>query len=202
MPTFENHSMPLLNQTLRPSQRGFSLVDLLLAVVLGGLLSGVVLQALVVDTRAAQRLGRLLRERQQGQRALELIRQELQQAEAISLNGDFAGACGLSGRDPVLQLSTAAGVITYSVGEAPASIWRGAVLMRCGPAYTLGGRFSDGEHQNRVLLDGLVSADGFSVEQNNSTGVLELQLIRAFAGGPELRMQSAAAFDSSSVHRS
>ena len=188
MPTFENHSMPLLNQPLRPIQRGFSLVDLLLAVVLGGLLSGVVLQALVVDTRAAQRLGRLLRERQQGQRALELIRQELQQAEAISLNGDFAGACGLSGRDPVLQLSTAAGVITYSVGEAPASIWRGAVLMRCGPAYTLAGRFSDGEHQNRVLLDALVPADGFVVKQEGSNALLRLELQRSYRNAPPLRM--------------
>ena len=79
------------------------------------------------------------------------------------------------------------------MGEAPASIWRGAVLMRCGPAYTLGGRFSDGEHQNRVLLDGLVPADGFSVEQNNSTGVLELRLSRIFGDGAPVQMEMAAA---------
>ena len=61
----------------------------------------------------------------------------------------------MAGREPVLQLTTTAGVITYSRGASPSSIWRGEVVMRCGPAYGMDGRLSSGAAQNRVVLDQL-----------------------------------------------
>jgi hypothetical protein len=65
----------------------------------------------------------------------------------------------LAGRSPVLHVSTASGAITYSVGAAPSAIWRGQVLMRCGPAYGLDGELTTGTQAlNRVVIDGLAAA--------------------------------------------
>jgi hypothetical protein len=63
----------------------------------------------------------------------------------------------------VLQLSTAEGPITYTVGLPPSAIWRGRVLMRCGPAFGLDGEPSRGASQNRVVIDALVPK-GFRAE--------------------------------------
>ena len=57
---------------------------------------------------------------------------------------------------------------TYSVGQPPSGIWRGHVLMRCGPAYGLDKEISAGsQHQNRVVLDQLQlpTGDGCSLPQ-------------------------------------
>ena len=67
----------------------------------------------------------------------------------------MASACGLSGLAVLLHLEGPAGVITYTAGAAPSAIWRGQVLMRCGPAFGLHGEPSSGQAQNRVVLDGL-----------------------------------------------
>ena len=64
-------------------------------------------------------------------------------------------ACNLAGRTLVLHLATAAGPITYSLGKPAEPIWRGRVLMRCGPAFGLDGEPSAGASLNRVVLDGL-----------------------------------------------
>jgi prepilin-type N-terminal cleavage/methylation domain-containing protein len=137
-------------------QAGFSLVELLVSLLLAGVVSGALLQALLLDSQASQRLGRQLRERQQGQRALELLRQELQQAEWVRRGGQGmlppGPACSLTGRKVVLQLGTASGLITYAEGPAPDPIWRGRVLLRCGPAYGLDGGLAGGQPQQRVLL--------------------------------------------------
>ena len=66
--------------------------------------------------------------------------------------------------------------ITYSIGTAPSAIWRGTVLMRCGPAYGLGGELSAGAAQNRVVLDGLAPApEGLQVLEG-APGLLRLRL--------------------------
>ena len=158
---------------------GFSLVDLLLSLSIGALLSGTLFQSLIGDLQSGQRLTRLLRERQFQQRTLRLIASDVTRADAISPDPQHEQhACSLAGRLPVLHLSTSAGPITYSVGDAPSPIWRGQVLMRCGPAYSLRGELSAGAAQNRVLLDGLAS-EGLSVEAE-APGVVRLLLRQAF----------------------
>jgi len=139
---------------------GFSLVELLISLSIGVLMSGTILQTVFQDGRASASLVRLLRERAFQQRTLDLIQADLALASRISSDPQREQhACGLSGRLPLLHLSTTAGVITYSVGTAPSGIWRGQVLMRCGPAYGLDGQPSLGtQSQNRVLLDGLAPA--------------------------------------------
>ncbi|MFO7628077.1 MAG: prepilin-type N-terminal cleavage/methylation domain-containing protein, partial [Prochlorococcaceae cyanobacterium] len=143
----------------RPAKAaGFSLLELLLAMGLGSMLAGALLQLLLADGQGMQRLGRLLRERSHQQRTLELLRGDVQRAEAISAQQELEShACSLAGRRPVLHLRLAQGAaVTYSVGAAPSGIWRGQVLMRCGPAFGLDGQPSlVGTPQNRVVLDGL-----------------------------------------------
>jgi hypothetical protein len=63
--------------------------------------------------------------------------------------------CNLEERTPVVHLMVEGKPITYTVGAAPSGIWRGQVLMRCGPAYELEGGLSPGAAQNQVVLDGL-----------------------------------------------
>lgn len=149
--------MTLLSDHRRPVRgpAGFSLVELLVAACLGLLVWGVVLQALVADGRQVERLVRQVRERGQQKRVLALLRGDLLRATRVDFALGVGAACGLGGRDPVLQLTTPTGPITYTVGSAPSAIWRGRVLMRCGPAFGLHGEPSAGAAQNRVLLDGL-----------------------------------------------
>ncbi|WP_216905500.1 prepilin-type cleavage/methylation domain-containing protein [Synechococcus sp. CCY 0621] len=171
---------------------GFSLVELLLAACLGLLVWGVVLQALVADGRQVDRMVRQLRERGQQRRVLALLRGDLLRAERVDLAQGSGAACGLGGRDPVLQLITPEGPITYTVGSAPSAIWRGRVLMRCGPAFGLHGEPSAGAAQNRVLLDGL-SDPGLAAAQEPD-GLLRLQLRQEFvpAGGGMQRIETEA----------
>jgi prepilin-type N-terminal cleavage/methylation domain-containing protein len=174
--------------TRRP-QAGFSLVELLVSLLLAGVVSAALLQALLLDSQASQRLGRHLRERQQGQRALELLRQELQQALWVR-TGDQplhppGPSCSLAGRQVVLQLGTGSGLITYSQGPAPDAIWRGRVLLRCGPAYGLDGALVAGQPQQRVLLDAL-AAEGLRARRAAESGLLELTLRRDLAPGQHL----------------
>ena len=135
----------------------FSLPELLLALGLGLVLSGIVLRSLVAGGQAGERLVANLQERRLQQRALALVESDLRQADRLSLLPlQEQHSCGMAGRTPVLHLSTSSGPITYSVGIAPSSIWRSQVLMRCGPAYTLAGELSvNTTAQNRVVLDGL-----------------------------------------------
>lgn len=169
---------------------GLALVELLLAACLGLLVWGVVVQALVADGRQVERLVRQLRERGQQRRVLALLRGDLLRAEQVDLAQGTGAACGLGGRDPVLQLQTPAGPITYTVGAAPSAIWRGRVLMRCGPAFGLYGEPSAGAAQNRVLLDGL-AVPGLAAALEPD-GLLRLQLRQEFApsGGGTQRIET------------
>ena len=171
---------------------GFSLAELLVAMSLGLLLWGVVLQALVADGRQVERMVRQVRERGQQRRVLALLRGDLQRANRVDLALGTGAACTLGGRDPVLQLQTPAGPITYTVGSPPSPIWRRRVLMRCGPAFGLDGEPSTGAAQNRVLLDGL-ALTGLEA-QREPDGLLHLRLRQDFepSGGGVQRIETEA----------
>ena len=188
---------------------GFSLVELMLSLSLGLALSGVMLQGLMAEGQNGARFSRLLRERAAQRRTLELVKQDLAQATAVSETPELEQhGCSLAGRIAVLHLRTGAGPITYSVGAAPSAIWRGRVLMRCGPAFGLDGLISGGSQTlNRVVIDGLAvkptnsqrceplhpggldnlnnlsgaSVAGFSACLQAGTGLLVLHLEQSFA---------------------
>lgn len=177
----------------RSKRGGFTLLELLLALGLGLLFSSLIVQALVVQGQQGSLLVRQLRERGIQRRTFALLRSELLRAERVALGSAAGAACSLAGRQPVLQISTAEGPITYSIGSAPSAIWRGRVLMRCGPAFGLDGEPSPGAAQNRVVLDALTAA-GFRAEPG-SAGVLQLRLEQEFSlpSGRTHRLQGAQA---------
>ena len=164
---------------------GFSLVEVLLALALGMGLFGVILKTLFVEARHSGQLVRLLREKAFQRRTMDLIASDLSQASGINVWPEWAEpACALAGRAPVLHLETGAGPITYSVGRPPSEIWRGQVLMRCGPAYGLDGTLSSGKAApNRVVIDGLIARgeEAFRAKLEPLNGVLVLELHQSFA---------------------
>ena len=170
---------------------GFSLLELLLTLTIGCGLGGALLQTLLAEGGNSQRLARALRERVVARRTLELVRGDLLQARGLADPAALAPACPLAGRTPVLHLDTAAGPITYSLGKPAEPIWRGRVLMRCGPAYGLHGELGSGAAQNRVVLDALASSDGFRAEPSGS-GVLRLALQQSWPDGGRLHTQLTA----------
>ena len=172
--------------------RGFSLVELLLTLVIGCGLSGWLLQTMLSEGRHGQRVGRLWRERVVAQRTLQLVRGDLLQAQGQADLSLLPPACNLAGRTPVLHLATAAGPITYSLGQPSEPIWRGWVLMRCGPAYGLHGELGKGTAQNRVVQDAVASSAGFRVEPS-ADGVLRLELQQSWPDGGQLRSVLAVA---------
>jgi hypothetical protein len=187
---------------------GFSLMELMLSLSLGLGISGVMLQGLMAEGQNDSRFSRLLRERAAQRRTLELVKNDVARATAVGEEPQLElHACGLAGRTAVLHLSTPAGPITYSVGRAPSTIWRGWVLMRCGPAFGLNGEPSVGSQaQNRVVIDGLAeqphrwvgcasllgekgeaavdlggsSVQPFSVCLHSSLGLVGVRLIQTF----------------------
>ncbi len=166
------------------ANQGFSLVELMLALSLGLALSGVMLQALMAEGHNGLRFSRLMRARAVQRRTLDLIQRDLAQANAASVDPNAeSAACGLSGRTAVLHLKTAAGLITYSVGAAPSRIWRGAVLLRCGPAYGLDGWLQAGTTPvQRVVLDALdLGGKGVAIERDPGRGVATLKLHQTLA---------------------
>lgn len=172
---------------------GFALQELLLALAIALLLCAGMLQLVVQESRGSGRMARVLRERLWQRRALDLVRDDLLRADAVRLNGGLDSVCGLSGRRAVLQLANRQGVITYSLGAPPSPIWRGQVLMRCGPAFGLDGEPSSGDFQNRVVLDGL-SSGGFSAAAD-ATGLLRVRLRQVFRppAEPEQTLESERA---------
>ncbi|MFM7314633.1 MAG: prepilin-type cleavage/methylation domain-containing protein [Cyanobium sp.] len=171
---------PALPAEGREASRGLTLLELLLGLALGMMLFVTLLQALLLQGSGNERVVRLIRERGVQRRALALLRSEVLRATRIELGSTslLMPACPLSGRRAVLQLQIPQGTVTYSLGTAPSPIWRGNVLMRCGPAYGLDGEPSAGASQNRVLLDALTSG-GF-VASRPAPGQLRLRLLQRF----------------------
>lgn len=148
---------------LRRPARAFTVMELLLALGMGLVVSAAVVQLLLAESRQGAVLVRQWRERTLQRRTLDLVRSDLRRAVAVHLGSAAGSPCPLSGREPVLQISTAEGPITYTLGSPPSPIWRGRVLIRCGPAFGLDGEPSQGASQNRVVIDALVPA-GFRAE--------------------------------------
>jgi prepilin-type N-terminal cleavage/methylation domain-containing protein len=148
----------------RECSSGFTLVELLLALTIGLVVGGAVIQALLATTALTSKMARQLRQQEFAQRARRLVESDLQRARAVSqAPGQEQAACNLGGRTAVLHLVMGPGVapITYLQGSAPSAIWQGPVLMRCGPAFDLDGRQNlTGAWQNRVVLDAMGDQQG------------------------------------------
>ena len=188
----------------RRAEKGFTLIELLLSLSLGSLLFVVLLQLIGADLRLGNTMASRLRESAQQRRTLELIRDELAIGSGWEVDPVISNQwpCGMAGREPVLAIGLESSksqastqTIVYSVGAAPSPIWRGQVLMRCGPAYGLDGVIRpEGKAQNRVLIDGLPKDGlGFHARQDPHSRVLHLQLEQAVNGGYG-RLRSAAVF--------
>jgi len=143
---------------------GFTLVELLLALGLGLLVAAWLIEALLAHGSLSAKLVDRLQQREFERRARRLIEDDRRLASlASSQPGSQAPACNLAGRQSLLHLQLPNGKppITWSLGAAPSAIWRGQVLMRCGPAYGLDGQPTlAGIWQNRVVLD---RAEGFEI---------------------------------------
>ena len=183
---------------------GFTLIELLLSLSLGSLLFVVLLQLIGADLRLGNTMASRLRESAQQRQTLELIRGELAIGSSWTLDPapSHQWSCGMAGRQPVLAIGldssrshASAQTIVYSVGAAPSAIWRGQVLMRCGPAYGLDGVIRPGgKAQNRVLIDGLPKDGlGFQSHQDPHSKVLHLALEQAVNDGSG-RLRSVAVF--------
>ncbi|QNJ31073.1 hypothetical protein SynPROS91_00673 [Synechococcus sp. PROS-9-1] len=185
-------------------EKGFTLIELLLSLSLGSMLFVVLLQLIGADLRLGNSMASRLRESAQQRQTLELIRGELAMGSGWTVDPtpSHQWSCGMAGRQPVLAIGldssnteVSSQTIVYSVGAAPSPIWRGQVLMRCGPAYGLDGVIRPGgKAQNRVLIDGLPKdGPGFQARQDPQSKVLHLALEQeSLAGSSGLR--SAAVF--------
>ena len=118
--------------------QGLTLLELLLALSLGLLLSGAMIQTLLADSRGSTQLLRQLRQRQQQQRLLALVRTELLRSERISLTpAQEAHACDLAGRSPVLQFAQK--LITYT--DWSMTVWGVVLTMVGGYGLAIQGQF-------------------------------------------------------------
>lgn len=169
--------------------QGFTLLELMLALSLGTMLFALLLRLIGADLQLGRSMAVHLSESSRQRRSLELIREELASAHGWMVDPPVSKRwpCRMSGRRPVLAIATVAedaqargeDAIVYSVGSAPDAIWRGQVLMRCGPAYSLDGVPNlRGAFQNRVLLDALPNdiGSGFTAQPHPQWPVLELEI--------------------------
>ena len=186
------------------AEKGFTLIELLLSISLGSMLFVVLLQLIGADLRLGNSMASRLRESAQQRHTLELIRGELATGSGWEVDpvSSQQWSCGMAGRRPVLAISldsyntqVSSQTIVYSVGAAPSAIWRGQVLMRCGPAYGLDGVIRpNGKAQNRVLIDGLPKEDlGFQARLDPQSKVLHLALEQESLAGSS-RLRTAAVF--------
>ena len=177
---------------LRPrSAQGFTLVELMLAALLGTFLCGVVFQLLFSETRQGGALAESLQLKQWQRRTLQLLKGDLERASSWQIDPDPSGSwpCALADRQPKLAITPRDGSdpVVYSLGSAPSGIWRRDVLMRCGPAFDLRGGIRRGSrYQNRVVLDGV---DDFQLHQPLGLPVLQIQLEQRTRLGGKVRSQ-------------
>ena len=171
--------------------QGFTLVELMLVALLGCLLCGVAFQLLFAETRQGGSLAESLQLKQWQQRTLELVKGDLERASTWRIDPDPSGSwpCALAGRQPKLAILPSDGSepVVYSLGTAPSAIWRGAVLMRCGPAFDLqGGIRAGSRYQNRVVLD---AVESFQLQQPPGLPVLQMELQQRTRLGGRVRSQ-------------
>ena len=171
--------------------QGFTLVELMLAALVGCLLCGLAFQILFAETCQGGALAESLQLRQWQRRTLELLQGDLERASSWQVDPDPSAdwPCALADRQPKLAITPRYGSdpVVYSLGSAPSAIWRGDVLMRCGPAFDLqGGIRSGSRYQNRVVLDGV---DRFQLHQPSGLPVLQMQLEQRTRRGGRVRSQ-------------
>ena len=169
--------------------QGFTLVEVMLAALLGTFLCGGVFQLLFAETRQGGALAESLQLKQWQRRTLELLKGDLERASSWQIDPDLSGSwpCALADRQPKLAITPRDGSdpVVYSLGSAPSAIWRGDVLMRCGPAFGLQGEIRSGSrYQNRVVLDGV---DRFQLQQPSGLPVLQMQLEQRTIRGGRVR---------------
>ena len=192
-------AVPIANPLVFPERRrsgfssGFTLVELMLAAAVGALLFLVALQLLLGEARHGGDLARHLLLRRLQQRTLQLIKDDLQAASAWRLDPASASdwSCPMAGRQPLLAITPRHGgsPLVYSLGTAPSTIWRGRVLMRCGPAFDLQGRTRhNSTYQNRVVLD---AVEALRFTQPIGLPVLRMQLIQKIPGREQTVVSSA-----------
>jgi len=171
--------------------QGFTLVELMLAALLGTFFCGVMFQLLFAETRHGGALAESLQLKQWQRRTLELLKGDLERASSWQIDPDVTAdwSCALADRQPKLAITPRDGLdpVVYSLGPAPSAIWRGDVLMRCGPAFDLqGGIRSGSRYQNRVVLDGV---DRFHLHQPSGLPVLQMELEQRTRRGGRVRSQ-------------
>ena len=171
--------------------QGFTLVELMLAALLGTFFCGVVFQLLFAETRQGGSLAESLQLKQWQRRTLELLKDDLERASNWQIDPDASAdwPCALADRQPKLAITPrdGSGSVVYSLGPAPSAIWRGDVLMRCGPAFDLHGGIRRGSrYQNRVVLDGM---NDFQLLQPLGLPVLQMQLEQRTRLGGKVRSQ-------------
>ena len=161
-------------------ERGFSLLELLLACGLGLIIAGAALQSLLSEQQLGIRLGAQLRQRQLLLRANQLIAADI--ARGMAITDELPPVCKLAGRRLWMQIVSTDGAVTsYSLGDPPSPIWTGQVLMRCGPAFDLQGRSrASSTYQNRVVLDAI---DTIKLHQPVGLPVIEMELEQLLNGG-------------------
>ena len=188
-------AVPIANPVMRLKRydRGFTLVELLLAAALGALFCGLAAQLLIGELAHGSALARRLQLRRLQRRTLMLVKGDLSDADHWQLQPAFdpSWRCSMAGRQPLIAISTAEGTaaVVYSLGRPPSSIWRGQVLMRCGPSFDLQGQPNlEGAYQSRVVLD---QVEALLLEQDPQLPLLRLEIQQRLPGSDQLLRSSA-----------
>ena len=171
----------------------FAITATYLLAIKGILLVGAALQLLIGEARSSHHLAQRFLLRSLQRRTLRLVRDDLASAANWELDPDVTSAwpCPLGRRQPLLAIHPRNGgsPVVYSLGAAPSPIWRGTVLMRCGPAVDLRGQPSaSGQPQSRVVLD---AVEAFKLTQQTGSPVLLLELEQQIDGRDQ-RVRSKA----------
>ena len=179
--------------TVEPGIRGFSLLELLLAAALGTVVFALALRLLIGESVQSGSLAQRLQLRRVQRRTLRLLQGDLSGAISWQLSPDPSPTwpCSMRGRQPLLAITPhrSSVPVVYSLGPAPSAIWRGSVLMRCGPAFDLDGQPRlESRYQNRVVLDAI---DAVRLEQDPALPLVRLQLEQSIPGSDQPVISSA-----------
>ena len=184
--------------TAEPGLRGFSLLELILAAAFGTVVFALALQLLIGGSLQSGSLAKRLQLRRLQRRTLQLLQADLAGARSWQLSPQPGPdwPCSMAGRQPLIAITPLAmrpdqeaPAVVYSLGPAPSGIWRGTVLMRCGPAFDLHGQPRlDGRYQNRVVLDRI---DAARLDQDPVLPLVRLRLEQRIPGSDQPVISSA-----------